>query len=286
MQSVKLAVASLPVVSLMTLARAEPPESPSYAAMTQDQAPKTEPAPGPPYPPHLARDLRRLSCFDTPIGDKMGGIVPIGPVGDSEKAALQAAWMKVLVPASLPRDPTAIDCRVVQWSLVEWIEPSPQQARRSKSPGPPPKNDVCFARWLVGGTPLVVSGALHPNGVHALTVTLRLAGEDRLRFRWPHLAESPSPPSSWAVVKDVDKARLFTILQATLPVPWKSIDEFEVTWNPSPFPPGAHIRIGSARRQERAWPEPWFDLIVFGVEGVDPQQISFGIALPASDTGR
>lgn len=264
-------------------------DRPLQAAAAQESSPQPAPnddrqlaelAPVYPYTAALAADLARLSPFDTAIGDRMGGVVPIGDVAEEKRALVRRLWEIVLAPESRPKDDESVEWRVLCWSQVRWETPKPQ----GKSPTPP-NADRYAARWLSNGSPVVVTSAQwDPNKLDSISVTIHLSGDARVQCKYPQLKDlTPEQIAGPVLVKDINKERLLAVLTGVFRFPWQAVDDFGVTWSPSPTSAG-HLRIESARRRmqedHEAWPKrevqaAWYDEVPLHLDSSgDPQKLS------------
>ena len=227
------------------------------------------------YTTVLARQLARLSPFDTEVGGVMGGIVPIVDVAGAERTKLRGLWERIVAPDFNPEENTGIEWRKLRWSEVRW------QARdgRHKNPSPP-RIEGYAARWFIDESPFVVDGWWRPNNLGWVRITISLAGNDQLRCKYPRLEDLAPQGPFRIVVNEIDKTRLLAILTTVFRFPWETVDDFVVTWSPSPTSAG-HLRIESSRPRQRGDSVDWFDEVPLHIESVDPQKVSITVVFHA-----
>ncbi len=245
----------------------------------------TEPAPAYSYTTELAASLARLSPFDAASGDRMGGVVPIGDVAEEKRARVRRLWEIVLAPESRPKDDESVEWRVLRWSQVRWETLKPP----GKTPTPPCA-DQYTARWMSNGSPFVVrSTRRDPDKLDSISVTIHLSGDARVQCKYPQLKDlAPDQIAGPVLVKDIDKERLLAVLTGVFRFPWQAVDDFVVTWSPSPTSAG-HLRIESARGRKQgdheAWPNreeqaAWYDDVPLHLDSSgDPQKLTISMYL-------
>lgn len=259
-----LLVASL--VSWVLVLRLGP--EPRYDAPIS-QAPAIDPADRIRFTNALGKQLQALSSFDTPIGGKMGDVVPIAELSEKERACLRLGWEQVLQPRFCPSESTKVQWRKVLWSQVPWAEP--RQGRKDPTP---PKYDVCVASWMVDKLRVRVRGSGLP-GRTAVGVTLYLVGDSKVPFSYPTLGELADAPHGRAIVHRIDKTALLSVLTTVLRFPWQTVDDFVVTCTISPTSPG-HLRIEASHPPTPGRPREWFEEVPLSIRGDDPQRLSVG----------
>ncbi len=207
------------------------------------------------------------SCFEVPTGGRLGDLVPVGEVSESEKTRLLAGWGKVLQVEYIPQDRKKITWRKLLLTQVAWQPANPG----AKSWGPPRQDWVC-AKWMVDGRPVVIINE---------RISLKLTGADGIPYRHPTREEAGSMATSYIIETQIDKPALLNLLLSVLRVPWQSDEEFVVRW-PLASPGPQSLRILSARFHKESESDPeapreWYDEMIFEIEGDDPQFITFGV---------
>ncbi len=255
-----------------TLADAQEPAKQSDTSKKEQKLSDDDSRPR--YSYNLQQKLNKQSCFDVPIGGKIGELVPVGEVSGAEKTGLKKSWEQVLRPAFLPPKPENISWRKVLWSQVPWA-PKRQHAKDSS----PSTADGIAARWTVSGQEITLEGYTHALAkVNSFTVSVRLVGDNQIRFRYPTHEETRSQFKMPMPLFDtqIDRVRLYEVLSQILWLPWKSIDDFVIEWSLSAVSAG-HLNVRTPWKENWSRPAWWYDSMSLQIAGSDPQIVTVGI---------
>ncbi|MCC7293933.1 MAG: hypothetical protein IT449_17880 [Phycisphaerales bacterium] len=251
------------------------------------QEPVSDAASAEHYSTALRAELTRLSPFDTKVGQRIRGVVPVEDVASELREDVRRLWERLLSPKYFPEPDQQVEWRAVLWSQVNWEPPRPH----SKDPTPPRMNDY-LARWTACDTVVVAACVQRENGpLDGLRITITLKGDERIQCQYPTATDAVNQKfdrrrnSGRVPVKDIDKQRLLNVLTRVFRFPWETKADFIVTWDPSPTS-GGDLHIESSRIHEEGADRQWFDEVGLDLEDAgDAQTLSISASLPSRAPG-